>query len=92
VRDLGYEFAMGAIKALSITALAVMGFLAIVGGAVNYFRIGFDDTDNRRTGERSDLRLHTDYGTGCQYVRATDGGIIPRLSSEGAPICRGRIS
>lgn len=92
MRDFGYEFTMGAIKALSTTLIAVIVFVTVVGAAISYFRLGFDDTDNRLTGKRSDLRLYIDYGTGRQYVRASGGSITPRLSSDGNPICRGRVN
>lgn len=38
---------------------------------------------------RSDMRLHTDALTGCQYLSAPDGGITPRLSANGTQICGG---
>lgn len=40
-----------------------------------------DDTDGS---ERSGLKLHTDHGTGCQYLSTIGGGITPRVSADGA--------
>ena len=45
------------------------------------FRPPYDSTDNPP--ERSQMRLHTDAATGCQYLSARSGGITPRLSPEG---------
>jgi hypothetical protein len=46
--------------------------------------VGYDDTDNTTTKERSGLRLYTDYGTGLQYIGGgLFGGITPRLDANG---------
>jgi Family of unknown function (DUF6440) len=34
-----------------------------------------------------ELQVMTDYGTGCQYVRRTGGGLTPRLNKDGALVC-----
>lgn len=56
------------------------------------FLMPYDDTDPPRDDlwrSRSGLVLYTDSKTGCQYVKAgLFGGITPRLSEEGKPICR----
>ena len=46
-----------------------------------------DATDNHVTGSRSGMRILVDHGTGCQYLRATGGGLTPRLDAQGKPIC-----
>jgi len=49
---------------------------------------GRDDTDSRETKQRSGLSLYTDYGTGCQYIKAgLFGKTIPRLDKNGKHIC-----
>jgi len=54
----------------------------------DYFRWGYDDTDDKRPGElfgkRSGLVLYTDHKTGIQYVKGgLFGGIAPRLDKDG---------
>lgn len=44
-----------------------------------------DDTDP--SGGRSGLKIHTDSGTGCQYLSVSGCGVTPRLSADGHPIC-----
>ena len=46
----------------------------------------YDDTDHP-SGERSNMALRTDHGTGCQYLETLWGGITPRLNSDGKQIC-----
>jgi hypothetical protein len=48
-----------------------------------------DDTDNKITGDRSNLRIYVDHGTGCQYLQALGGGLSVRLDSQAKPICKG---
>lgn len=45
-----------------------------------------DDTD-RPDGQRSNMELLTDHGTGCQYLRVMGGGVTPRLDATGKHIC-----
>jgi hypothetical protein len=45
-----------------------------------------DDTDSQ-SGQRSNMELLTDYGTGCQYLRVIGGGITPRMDADGTQIC-----
>lgn len=47
-----------------------------------------DDTDNKITGVRSDMRILVDHGTGCQYLRSASGGLTPRLDASGKPMCK----
>jgi hypothetical protein len=46
-----------------------------------------DDTDNKITGERSNMRILIDHGTGCQYLLGSQGGISPRMTAAGKPRC-----
>ena len=68
-------------------------FLIVVVIAISsmYFRWGYDDTDDPRSGElfgrRSGLTVYTDHRTGVQYVKAgLFGGIHPRVDKDGKPI------
>lgn len=54
----------------------------------NYFRIGFDSTDDHKTGRRSGMGHHIDHETGCEYLSMLLGGLTPRLDAEGRHICR----
>lgn len=45
---------------------------------------GTDDTDGTK---RSGIALRTDYGTGCQYLEGSLGGLTPRLDTNGQQIC-----
>lgn len=74
------------------TLLFIAAIIAI-SLVANYFRWGFDDTDDKRPGRmfgaRSGLTLYTDYATGVQYVKCgLFGGSTPRLDSEGKPIVK----
>lgn len=70
----------------------VWAFLA--GAGVVVMAIGLsrgsalDDTDNKLTGDRSNLRILIDHGTGCQYLTTAGGGVTPRLDANGVPICK----
>ena len=51
----------------------------------------YDNTDDKATGKRSGLVLHTDHGTGCQYLATWGlfkGSITPRLNSDGEIVCQ----
>lgn len=67
---------------------AFIGFGAIVTMPIHYFfPPPMDATDHPGTKERSGLKLHIDYGTGCQYLVTADGGITPRLEEDGKQMC-----
>jgi hypothetical protein len=36
---------------------------------------------------RSGMHHYTDYGTGCEYVGASGGGLTPRLDRNGKHVC-----
>jgi hypothetical protein len=75
----GYDFARGATKYFAKLALLWL----IVFAAFNFLRIyggyGMDATD-AGSRHRSGLRLHTDYGTGVQYLSDGQGGLVRRDS------------
>ena len=37
---------------------------------------------------RARVRVYTDKGTGCQYLRVRSGGLTPRVDSQSRHICR----
>jgi len=47
----------------------------------------YDDTDNKENNIRSDMHLHTDHKTGCQYLSGWSGILIPRVNARGEHIC-----
>lgn len=63
---------------LLVASVLVLAFLPLQ---------GMDDTDDKLTGSRSNLRILIDHGTQCQYLKTVDGGLTPRLSPAGQPIC-----
>lgn len=70
---------LGAAKWLAIWY--VLGVVVIAG---LLYSMGGDSTDGAT---RSNMKLHTDAMTGCQYLSVAGGGITPRLSASGAHIC-----
>lgn len=61
--------------------------IVVISLAGNYFRWGYDDTDDKRPGKmfgkRSGLTLYTDHSTGVQYVKCgLFGGVTPRISKD----------
>lgn len=68
----------------------VAAFAGVIGAqmVMDTFRIGFDDSDNADTGQRSGLRIYRDNLTGCEYVAPMFGGATPRLGYNGEQICR----
>lgn len=49
-------------------------------------RFDEDDTDGKK---RSNMELHTDNKTGCQYLSGIRGGLTPRISTNGVHVgCR----
>lgn len=56
----------------------------ILGAALIIYAMGGDSTDGA---QRSNMKLHTDSMTGCQYLSVSGGGITPRLDANGKQIC-----
>ncbi len=65
-----------------ILVAAVISAVVMLGGSKP-----LDDTDNKTTGARSEMRVLIDHGNGCQYLRPVGGGLTPRLDASGNPIC-----
>lgn len=60
---------------------------AIIFGLLQFANIvPRDDTDSAT--QRSNLRLYTDHGTGCQYVAKFWGSPVPRMNAEGKQVCK----
>lgn len=76
---IGFEFGMGLILAVLVTVLLFNGISRLIGG-------GRDDSDPPNG--RSDMKVHTDALTGCQYLRGPSGGLTPRLDPNGRQICK----
>lgn len=56
--------------------------------AIHFYTYGLerDDTDGAA---RSNMSLHTDNKTGCQYLSMVRGGVTPRLNKSGEHVgCR----
>lgn len=70
---------------MKIAPLCIVGILVFL---ILIFQSNpLDATDNHVTGVRSGMQILTDHGTGCQYLRATGGGLTPRLDAQGKPVC-----
>lgn len=72
----------GVTKAVAWICVAII-VLGLIGSIVGYPQK--DDTDP--SDGRSGLKIYTDSGTGCQYLSVSGGGVTPRLSVDGQPIC-----
>lgn len=71
--------------------LILIAAIVVISLVANYYRWGYDDTDDKRPGkmfgERSGLTLYTDHQTGVQYVKGgLFGNTTPRLDRDGKPI------
>ena len=68
-------------KLLNVETLIVV---IIIGILLSLYFVPYDDTDDVKNHTRSGFSLYTDYGTGCQYLRAgIFGGLIPRVDGKG---------
>lgn len=86
--EFGRGFMEGALVTLGkyfIIGLFISGVVTMIS---DHFRWRFDGTDNVETGQRSGMKLRTDYGTGCQYLETRDGSLSPRLGADGKQFCR----
>lgn len=86
-RSIGAHATFGAVICFSV--LYVLGdaiVWALTKTGTSEWLEPFDDTDNPN-GQRSNMMLLTDHGTGCQYLRVIGGGITPRLDADGKQIC-----
>ena len=72
----------GVTKAVAWICAVILVF-GLIDSAIRYPQK--DDTDP--SGGRSGLKIYTDSGTGCQYLSVSGGGVTPRMSADGKPIC-----
>jgi len=69
----------------------IIGFILLstaYGWVRNY--PGYDATDDVANRERSGMILHTDYGTGCQYIVSAGlfaRSMVPRVDRNGRHVC-----
>lgn len=71
------------LAAFYVCAMVLSGLL---NGLINrYTNIGRDATDPPLG--KSDMKILTDYETGCQYLAGGRGGLTPRLDANGKHIC-----
>jgi hypothetical protein len=62
----------------------------LIGSFAVQFASGYFDRDSTDTvDQRSNMRLHTDALTGCQYLSVVGGGITPRMGRDGQQMCGG---
>lgn len=74
---------------LGTWAIVVVG----VSGALSALPIARDNTDEKGWfGARSGMVPMTDQLTGCQYLRVREGGITPRLGTNGSHIGCGQAA
>lgn len=82
-RRFGAQFTRGAMAQLGIYVLIVLAILLLIEASGLRNRDATDGPNGR-----SGMKLRTDHGTGCQYLETADGGITPRLGSDGRQMCR----
>lgn len=84
IRRVGFNFAIGAIMAVAIW----LAFSFLFAAAIEGLGLRPLDATDARNGQRSEMKLRTDHGTGCQYLATAGGGITPRLGRDGKQMCR----
>jgi hypothetical protein len=76
------------LKLFTLWLLKLFAIIFVVSCLIYITPINRDDTDKGMWGGgRSGIKSTTDALTGCQYLVSPDGGITPRLSSDGNHIC-----
>ncbi|MDY6358454.1 MAG: hypothetical protein SPL73_05590 [Cyanobacteriota bacterium] len=58
-------------------------FWVFIIGRILLFIFPTTDATDKNFFKRSDLELHTDYGTGNQYLSTWTGFLVPRLDKNG---------
>lgn len=69
-----------AVKPLIHWAVIGAVLFTLVGLFLKESGVGRDSTDGVK---RSNMALRIDYGTGCQYLETSGGGIIKRTNKQG---------
>ena len=70
-------------KALAYWLARWIGVYYIAGSVISQTPVSRDDTDPSDWGARSGISPATDAKTGCEYLRASGGGITPRRGVDG---------
>lgn len=84
-RAKGAHMTLGVIVCVSVLwTLTLWGAKAAI--AFGWIDGAYDATDGPN-GERSNMALRTDHGTGCQYLETLWGGITPRMGPDGKQVC-----
>lgn len=69
-----------------LVLMTLTGYLTMASAG---FLMGTFDRDDTDGIDRSNMMLHTDHKTGCQYLSAVNGGLTPRLGPDGKHLgCR----
>jgi hypothetical protein len=84
---LGKYFTEGVISTLGKWFLIGLVLVLAIRFIADRMGAGFDGTDDRANRSHSGLKLRTDYGTGCQYLETSGGGLTPRLDGTGKQFC-----
>ena len=80
-------------KARKARMQQVIGFVIIFLAILAYSVVTnkYDDTDDIDTHTWSGMQLHTDHGTGCQYLRVGFfSKLTPRMDGSGKQVCSGK--
>ncbi len=86
-KELEYAISNGIYKGYKDIGKYLLMFLfwiAVFGAIYNWSSLNRDDTDGEK---RSNMQLHTDHKTGCQYLSVNGGGLTPRLNADGSHRC-----
>lgn len=73
----GYDYARGALSAVSLYVCVALLALIVLNFARNRFGWGVDDSDKDGR-NRSGLRVHVDHKTGIEYLSDGNGGLVRR--------------
>ncbi len=77
VHNIGKEFAAGVVDEITTLLVVIVGFSFLIYLIAGFFNLALDDSDKSGF-ERSNLKVHTDYKTGIQYLSDGKGGLIKR--------------
>ncbi len=92
---LSHIIEQGVASAMKKTVSHVMNlvFIGIAAAAIYLYlftdRFDYDSTD--MIGKRSGMSLHVDALTGCHWLGGKDGGLTPRMGSDGKQICNEQL-
>jgi len=84
---MGRALMRGAMIEAAKWASVGFGFVLVVHFVLQTAGFGWDATDDRANSLHSEMRLRTDYGSGCQYLESRTGALTPRLDRNGKQVC-----